>query len=400
MTAHNSSVAVLFHRLGPYHLARIAAAARRLTVVAVESSGVDKTYAWDKVAAAGPYQRITLFEQADAQTLPAAEVVRRTAEVLDQVKPAVVVVPGWGDAFALAASQWCLQNRVPTVLMSESTAWDEPRQAWREAVKRQVVGLGSAALVGGTPHQAYIEQLGLPARRVFLGYDVVDNEYFVSATRAVRAQADALRVRHGLPGRYFLASNRFISKKNLPRVLEAYARYRSQAAGPWNLVLLGDGALRPDLMRLVASLGLADSVQLPGFKQYPELPVYYGLAGAFIHASTSEQWGLVVNEAMASGLPVLVSNRCGCAMNLVQEGDNGFSFDPENVGQLAGLMTKIAAPDFPLAAFGAASQNRIAEWGPERFGAGLQQAVECALRTGPVRPTLLQRAVLALLLRR
>ena len=88
---------------------------------------------------------------------------------------------------------------------------------------------------------------------------------------------------------------------------------------------------------------LAGDVILAGFKQYDELPAYYGLASAFVHASTTEQWGLVVNEAMASGLPVLVSDRCGCAPDLVEDGVNGFTFDPYDVEALAGLMQRVAA---------------------------------------------------------
>src|SRR5206468_501416 len=100
-----------------------------------------------------------------------------------------------------------------------------------------------------------------------------------------------------------------------------YARYR-MAAGPgaWSLVVLGDGVLRGDLEQLRTELNLGDHVLFPGFKQYDELPAYYGLATAFIHASMVEPWGLVVNEAMAAGLPVLVSARCGCAWDLVEEG--------------------------------------------------------------------------------
>jgi len=142
-------------------------------------------------------------------------------------------------------------------------------------------------------------------------------------------------------------------------------------------------------------------VLLPGFKQYPDLPAYYGLANAFIHASTKEPWGLVVNEAMASGLPVLVSNRCGCAADLVQEGVNGFTFDPYNVEQLAQFMFQISAfQPFRLSAFGDASRKIISNWGPDRFAAGLKRAAECALKVGPMRATLLQRALLAALLRR
>ena len=64
---------------------------------------------------------------------------------------------------------------------------------------------------------------------------------------------------------------------------------------------------------------------------------------AFVHASASEQWGLVVNEAMAAGLPVIVSERCGCAPDLVREGVNGLTFDPCDVAELAGLMERVAA---------------------------------------------------------
>src|ERR1035441_6959071 len=148
---------------------------------------------------------------------------------------------------------------------------------------------------------------------------------------------------------------------------------------PWSLVLLGDGPLRSALNSQLSTLNLHSHVLLPGFKQYPDLPVYYGLASAFIHASTTEQWGLVVNEAMASGLPVLVSNRCGCATDLVQAGVNGFTFDPYNEQEMAALMLKVSAFNFPLSDFGSQSQRIISKWGVARFAAGVQAAGASAL---------------------
>jgi glycosyltransferase involved in cell wall biosynthesis len=163
--------------------------------------------------------------------------------------------------------------------------------------------------------------------------------------------------------------------------------------------LLGDGPLKSDLCHLISDLGLQDSVLVPGFKQYDELPVYYGNASAFIHASTTEQWGLVVNEAMASGLPVLVSNRCGCAQDLVKEGVNGFTFDPCNVEEMAQLMFQMSAfQPFRLSAFGAASSEIIANWGPERFAEGMSAAVKMALSTPPPKAGALDRFLLKLLL--
>ena len=159
--------------------------------------------------------------------------------------------------------------------------------------------------------------------------------------------------------------------------------------------------MRADLCRLISDLGLQGCVHLPGFKQYPDLPAYYGLARALVLPSVSETWGLVVNEAMASGLPVLVSNRCGCAPDLVQEGVNGWTFDPGDTGQLAGLMLRLAeTPRERLEAMGEASRRIVADWGVKRFAAGLKAAVDKALEVGPKRAGLLDRPLLrALMLR-
>jgi glycosyltransferase involved in cell wall biosynthesis len=186
-------------------------------------------------------------------------------------------------------------------------------------------------------------------------------------------------------GRFFLASARFVEKKNLPALLDAYAVYRDQCSSPadaWPLVLLGDGPLRPSLAERRRSLGLEDTVHMPGFVQYAQLPDYYAAAGAFVHASTTEQWGLVVNEAMASGMPVGVSRRCGCAEMLVADGVNGFIFDPYDTAAIADVLRQLAEHPDP-ASLGRASRARIALWGPERFGHGLAAAAEAACRRGP-----------------
>ena len=393
-------ITVIFDNFGPYHLARLRAAAGVGELAAVEVAASSAEYAWARRdPGAAPWRIVTLLESGTSREVQQRELIQKMDRALEELRPEVVFVPGWSGRAAFAALAWCARRQIPAVTMSESTEWDEARAGWKEAVKRQLVGLCSAALVGGTPHQDYIVRLGLPRDRAFPGYDAVDNDYFSVQAAECARQAAALRHQHGLPEKFFLASNRFIEKKNLPRLLEAYARYRKQAAAPpWDLVLLGDGALRPALIALRSALGVDASVHLPGFKQYPELPAYYGLAGAFIHASTTEQWGLVVNEAMAGGLPVLVSNRCGCATDLVQSGANGFTFDPLDVDQLARLMRQVSAPGFPLAAFGAESRRIIAQWGPERFARGARAAAECALRIGPIPPTFLQTQILKLLL--
>jgi glycosyltransferase involved in cell wall biosynthesis len=121
---------------------------------------------------------------------------------------------------------------------------------------------------------------------------------------------------------------------------------------------------------------------MPGFKQYSELAPYYGFASAFIHPSTSEPWGLVVNEAMASRLPVLVSERCGCARDLVRTGQNGFTFDPSRPGELSQLMLRISTSPTESERLGRAGAVLISRWGPERFARGLRNAAHKAVDVG------------------
>jgi glycosyltransferase involved in cell wall biosynthesis len=224
----------------------------------------------------------------------------------------------------------------------------------------------------------------MPRSRIFLGYDAVDNDYFTKKAAAARQNAASLRAEHGLPECYFLCCARLIEKKNVPRLIEAFGIYRAGASGlPWDLVIVGPGETA-GIEALINARGLTGTVHLVGAKGYQVLPSYYGLAGAFILPSTMDQWGLVVNEAMAAGLPVLVSNRCGCAEDLVEEGKNGFTFDPFDAAAMAAAMERIASDQCDRAAMGQASQATIANWGPGRFAAGFEAAAQAAL-AGPKR---------------
>jgi glycosyltransferase involved in cell wall biosynthesis len=285
-------------------------------------------------------------------------------------------------------------------MMSESQDRDRRRNPLGENIKRRVLSLCSSALVGGSSHAAYLAKLGLPRERAFCGYDVVDNEHFRSG--AERARADGtLRARLGLPGRFFLASCRFVAAKNLGRLLEAYSRYRKSSSDPWGLVLLGDGPLRPDVEGGFRRLGLETHVLAPGFIQYDTLPAYYALAGAFIVPSVMEPWGLVVNEAMAAGLPVLVSERCGSAPDLVEEGRNGFTFDPYCVEQPASLMLKVSAmAEGQRQAMGRASQEIISRWSLDLFAQNLEKAIQAALRAPRRSVSVLDRLLLWALIHR
>ena len=330
----------------------------------------------------------------------------RLAKALSEFRPESVFIPGWSEWYSLAALSWCAGHRVPAVLMSESTWSDSRRYPFKEWVKTGIVSLCSAALAGGARQSQYLRRLGVPAENIFLGYDVVDNACFRQHAQSVRAAAADFRARYKLPARYFLACARFLKRKNLSFLISEYALYRDAMAAcggseaPCSLVILGDGPARQKLETQVQGLNLSNYVLLPGLIEYPDLPAYYGLASGFVHASISEPWGLVVNEAMASGLPVLVSDKCGCADDLVREGVNGFTFDPSRPGELSILMVRLSAQEQRRIKLGQASQALMAAWGPDRFSQGLIGAARRALEIGPKRAGWWSRCLLGILQRR
>lgn len=383
-------VAVVFDNLGPYHVARIAGAARSLDILAVEVRGKSTVYDWNAPDLPANLHRACLSPPGASRPASWPAVMSALDERMAAFQPDAIALPGWSSLATLASIVWASNRRVPTIAMSETNRDDFTRTGVVEQAKRAIVRCFAAGLVGGDSARDYLVDLGMPENAVFLGYDAVDNSYFEAAAAAARRQRimPALDAGERLDprwwGRSFLASARFIPKKNLPALLDAYASYRMRLDDPeeaWPLVILGDGASRRDLEARRRTLGLDGKVHFPGFIQYDDLPNYYAAAGAFVHASTTEQWGLVVNEAMASSLPVAVSRRCGCAEMLVEEGVNGFTFDPYDTGSIARALARLAGHPDP-AALGRAGLARIASWGPERFGEGLSAAAEAACRRG------------------
>ena len=397
--------AILFDNFGPYHTARLAAAARSCQLLAIQAHERSREYQWLPVEVPSTIPSVTL-ESAGGSSLNRHGAIAKLWKTLTDFGPDSVFIPGWSNRHSLAALDWCVGNAIPAVLMSESTSFDLTRYRLKEWLKSCIVSMCSAALVGGSCQAKYVAALGIPTDRVFLGYDVVDNDYFKSQTERVRTDSGQFRAQYSLPDRYFLASARFVKSKNLSYLIREYASYYAAAntvghsQHPWALVILGDGQERPLLEKQVSSLQLDHTILMPGFKQYAELPAYYGLASGFIHASTSEPWGLVVNEAMASGLPVLVSGKCGCARELVRPGRNGFVFDPGEPAQLSNLMLRLSTCDAERIRLAKGAASIICKWGPERFSAGLQDSSRTAIQHGPRRVGWPPRTLLQCLLRR
>lgn len=385
-------VSVCFTNFGPYHLARLRSLADRLAargdrLIAYEVADTEQTYPWSRRRDDEPFEWVTLFPGRVLESIEPEDCRRAMVEALDRDRPDAVGIVGYARPESMAAARWARRHRRPAVLMSESQEIDRPRVWWREVVKRRRVRLFDAAVVGGPTHRHYLERLGMPRGRIAMGYNAVDNAYFAGEARRWRSDPGG---RADLPDRpYFLSVCRFVPEKNLPRLVEAFARYRRAADDQaWDLVLCGDGPGRDEVEAAVAASGFADSIHRPGFLQVDALPRWYAHAGAFVLASLQEPWGLVANEAAASGLPLLISRRAGCAATLVPAppGQTGFRLDPLDVDEMAEALDRVAsAPDETRAAMGRRAAEVVARWGPERFADGVVEALDLARARRPRR---------------
>ena len=302
---------------------------------------------------------------------------------LNELDPEVVLVPGYYTLPAFAAAIWARVHGRASVLMTESTAGDHQRSWWKEKLK----GLGLRALFnyavsGGKAHVAYLRDLEFPQDRVFGFYDVVDNQMFETGTNMQR-QTTAQSA--GLPEKYFLYVGRLAEEKNVSALLASWITYRRDG-GTWPLMLVGDGPERKTLEQAAQASSFGSDVHFPGLRSSKDLLPFYGHAGCFVLPSTREPWGLVVNEAMASGLPVLVSDRCGCAADLVVDGSNGFIFDPNDHDALTSCLKRVA--DLSTEEYDRmrrSSSELVRGYSPQKFGMSISQIADANAGQGSLR---------------
>lgn len=373
-------VSVVFYNLGGYHLARLDAAAKQCDkegwrFSAIQLVGATDEHPWGSFTLPS-YVSTILTHQLGCR--PSLADVRPLVKKLDDLCPDVLAVPGWGFNFSRTCLNWCRRKMKSAILMSESKFDDAPRNWYKEWIKSKfIIPHFAAALVGGRKHEEYLVKLGMIRHKIFRGYDTVDNSYFEKSVWQLRQKGRAQA--HEVVGgrRYILAANRFIERKNLRSLIDAFRiAINKTKSEDWDLVLLGDGDLRATLEQKVADYGLSNRVHFPGFVDYWTIPTWYAFADVFVHPAVSEQWGLVVNEAVASGLPVLLSRNCGCYPELLVENESGLSFNPLDIIEISDcICATIRGVEWNPAAIKALAT----EFSPDKFGQGLVQAVRLCL---------------------
>jgi glycosyltransferase involved in cell wall biosynthesis len=220
--------------------------------------------------------------------------------------------------------------------------------------------------------------LGVPAERLFDAPNAHDVPAFEDALQRVDrlAARASLRAALGLRERVVLAVGRLVPAKGIRPLLEAWQRLPEPVRADASLVFVGDGP-EAAAVREAASPRPGEIALLPA--SAPEhMPEIYAAGDLLVLASPGEPWGLVANEALACGLPVLCSQLAGCADDLVEPGVSGWRFDPSDPADFtAALETALRSDD--LARMGERGRDRAKRFSPEAMAGGLRRAIFYAL---------------------
>ncbi len=375
----NNKVIIIHTNYGPYHITRVNCLSKiyKGEIIPIQLAREEKLRSWRT-----DNSKIQIFtiQEKPLEDTNASELSSGLVLFLEKIRPDIVVVAGYAIPPMRSAARWARRNGRISILLSDSHYLDRKRIWLKERVKGLwIKKYFDSAFVAGERSADYLKKLGFPADRIWRGYDVVDNEYFMRKSAEVRMNEKEWREKLGVSDRFFLYVGRFSPEKNLLNLLEAYRIYQDMVKeNAWGFVFVGSGPQEQEIISRADKLGLKNLI-FPGFKQIDELPQYYALASCFIIPSISEAWGLVVNEAMACGLPVLVSERCGCVPELVHPGINGYIFNPLDIEQIAYYMMRVSSGEIDLNSFGEASRKIIANYTPETWARALADCINVTI---------------------
>jgi glycosyltransferase involved in cell wall biosynthesis len=333
----------VWENFGPMHVDRCEAVAEhfagRRNVIGVEIGGLSNIYAW-----AAPnverFRKVTLFPGSSANKISLFRRLHALCKACLSQNQADYFFCHYQspEVFLTAVLLRLLGRRV--YVMNDSKFDDKPRSLWRELAKSIAYLPYHGALVSGKSSRDYLRFLRFAAGQIVTGYDTLS----IERIRTLAATASPAAPGH-FEARHFTVVARFVPKKNLPTLLEAYAIYVHSVTTPRSLHLCGSGELEAELREQVSRLKLQDLVIFRGFLQSKEIATTLVNSLALILVSIEEQFGLVVIEAQAMGVPVIFTPACGARDQLLRSGVNGFMVEADNPAGMAYFMKLIASDE-------------------------------------------------------
>lgn len=270
---------------------------------------------------------------------------------------------------------------MPVLLRGESHLL-KPRPTWvltlKSIILRRLFDQIEGFLYIGTRNREYYEYYGVTSERLFFTPYCVDNEFFGAEYLKLEPKRELIRARFGIHDDrpVLLFVGKFYDVKQPLRLLAAYEAVRkSQRCA---LLCVGDGPMRFEMESLIRRRGIPD-VHITGFINQSEIPSAYVAGDILLLTSWRETWGLTVNEAMNFGLPIVVSDRVGCAPDLVQEGKNGAIVPYDDVGSWVSVIESLVSNSKLRDLYGKHSSEIIREWGFDECVDGLVQALKATI---------------------
>ncbi len=291
-------------------------------------------------------------------------------EAIEAWNPDAVLVFGWKFKSHLKAMKY-FHGKIPVLFRgdSHSLGRDSGLKNWlRRQVLRNVFRNVDYALYVGLVNKKYFLKAGVKESGLIYCPHAIDQNFF-SVTNDVQKQASYLRQKLQISDNdlIFLFAGKFEEIKNPLLLIKAAAKFSNPSV---HFVFTGNGPLETEIKKEAEG-----NIYFLDFQNQKSMPAVYEMADVYVLCSHSETWGLAVNEAMACGKPVLVSDHCGCAPDLVEEGKTGFVFRSGDENDLAGKIQWCIDNNKQLPEMGKNALRKIQDWSFERIVTSVEQLV-------------------------
>jgi len=306
-------------------------------------------------------------------------------ERLRKLNPDAVLVNGWVAKTCLQALSACRKLGIPCLVRGEANLLRD-RAWWKHVLHRLLLRKYDGYLAIGSANRDFYRFHHCPEDRIFFAPYAVDNDFFAEQAAERVSTRDQLREGFGLPPDtvVFLFAGKLIPKKNPLDFLKALARLPEEVRGRVKGLVAGDGPLRGECERFVLAHNLP--VIFTGFLNQSRLPDAYAVADVLVLPSDAgETWGLVVNEAMASGRSAVVSRSVGCVPDLIREGQTGHSFPLHDTLALSGLLAGYVLDPALARQQGETAREQVQTYSYATIVQGILAALQTVLPSGKTR---------------
>lgn len=260
---------------------------------------------------------------------------------LAKSKAEVIICNGWDSPAAFYCGLWARFSARPFILWSGSTAAEVSRlRTWTAPLVRWLVRSADGWISDGTRAAEYLGSLGAVSARISPAFNGIDNDFYAANSHLTDEEQREIRSRLGInDGPVILYVGNLLVLKGVFELVEGFARFAHHHSTA-QLVIVGEGHDGDELRNRCRRLGIADRVVFPGFMAAKDIARCYGIADLLVLASRREHWGMVINEALASGVPVLATDVCGAVADLIEDGVNGYVVPSLDVDALATAMMR------------------------------------------------------------